>query len=78
MTIKTIGSEEARLNWSDTLDHARFGNVVIIERWNKPVVGLISHERLQKFLEMERLSEHKRQIADVLAGNGTDLDSIPQ
>lgn len=76
MTIKTVKSEEARLNWSETVEHAYLGGVVVIERWNRPVVGLVSHERLKKLLELERIAEYKRQFAEVAAGGGVDFDLL--
>ncbi len=51
----TMSSEEARLHWRDTVDTAHTGNPVVIERYNKPIVVMISHAAWQA--QQERLAQ---------------------
>lgn len=56
----TMSSEEARLNWRDTVDTAHTGSPVVIERYNKPVVVMVSHAewqaQQQRLAELEKLA----------------------
>lgn len=62
MVSVTMSSEEARLNWRDAVDTAHTGNPVVIERYNKPVVVMVSHTEWQaqqeRLAELEKLALH--------------------
>ncbi|MCB0129069.1 MAG: type II toxin-antitoxin system Phd/YefM family antitoxin [Caldilineaceae bacterium] len=47
MNSVTYGSEQARLNWRDMLDAALRGTRVIIERYGKPTVVMMSYEEYE-------------------------------
>ena len=60
--IRTVSSEEARLNWRDTLDTAAQGGAVVIERYGKTSAVVISPaewERIQDIhiAELQRRSQ---------------------
>lgn len=60
----TMSSEEARLNWRDTVDTAHTGNPVVIERYNKPVVVIVSHAEWQA--QQKRLAEFEKLAVSTL------------
>src|SRR5688572_18889170 len=72
MTITTVKSEEARLNWRDTLDTAHTGGAVVIERYSKPVAVVVNYEQWQKertrLKELELAAEARRIKAAVASG----------
>jgi prevent-host-death family protein len=68
MTILTIDSNQARANWRDLLDAAVTEDTdVIITRYNKPVVAVVSYEdyvAMQVELQRHRaLRRTRRRIA---------------
>jgi len=44
----TISSDQARINWRDTIDTAFKGDEVVIERYSKPVAVVVSYEEWQR------------------------------
>ena len=51
MTVMTIRSEKARMQWRETIDAAYVDKTdVIIERHGKPVVTLVEHKKWQQIL----------------------------
>jgi len=67
--IKNVGSEEARLNWRDTLDAANHGDVVVIERYGKAAAVMVSPKDWERMKNAAGLLEADRQLAEVRAGN---------
>jgi antitoxin (DNA-binding transcriptional repressor) of toxin-antitoxin stability system len=43
MNIQTVSSDQARTGWRDLLDGVIAGDVVIIERYGKPVAVMLAH-----------------------------------
>lgn len=61
--IKTMGSEEVRTSWRETLDVAQGGGTVVIERHKQPVAVLVNAsewERLRK-AHIEELKRRSRE-----------------
>ena len=58
MNFVIYGSEQARLNWRDMLDAALRGVKVIIERYGKPTVVMMSYEEFQ---ELNRRAGYHKQ-----------------
>lgn len=57
MKFVTYGSEQARLNWRDMLDAALRGIKVIIERYGKPTVVMMSYDEFQELTRRAALSD---------------------
>lgn len=57
MESVTYGSEQARLNWRDILDAALKGTKVIIERYGKPTVVMVSYEKYQELEKRAALAD---------------------
>lgn len=75
MTIRTVSSEEARLNWRSTLDTASQGGAVIIERHGKTSAVVIGPEEWYKLRdahlkELQRRAEESETVSwdEVKAG----------
>jgi hypothetical protein len=73
MTVQTYTSDDARIKLRDILDTVGRGGAAIIERYRRPEAAVISISRYQRLLELERISEYKRQFAEVEAGNGVEF-----
>ena len=48
MQTITKTSDQARIGWRDTVDDAFADNVVVIERYGKPMVAVVNFDRWQK------------------------------
>ena len=57
MNFVISGSDQARLNWRDMLDAALRGVKVIIERYGKPTVVMMSYEEFQELNRRAALSD---------------------
>jgi prevent-host-death family protein len=55
MSTITVRSEEARLKWRDTLDHAYQGGEVVIERYNKPAAVVVGYAQWQAIMEIVKM-----------------------
>lgn len=68
MTIKTLKSDAARNAWRDVLDDVAAGDdVVIVERYNKPLVAVIPYEAflaVQEELDEWRTAQQAQAILD--------------
>jgi antitoxin (DNA-binding transcriptional repressor) of toxin-antitoxin stability system len=61
LATKTISSEKARTQWRDIIESAIAGNDIVIERYGKPIVAMISYE---DFLELEEILEEMREARE--------------
>jgi len=61
MATKTVSSENARSQWREIIESAIAGNDVVIERYGKPIVAVISYE---DFLELEEILEEMREARE--------------
>ena len=75
MNLITYGSEQARLNWRDMLDAALRGTKVIIERYGKPTVVMMSYEEYQ---ELERRAELSDPPSVIKARNDAEETWVSQ
>lgn len=70
MDTVTVTSEQARLNWRNTIDAAYVGNEVVIERYGKPVAVLINFDKwgeiARRVQELELLLLHHRRRTEML------------
>ncbi len=58
MAIIKMSSDEARSKWREVIDTAVAGDHIIIERYGKPVVAIVSHPQfLQTFTQENVLKE---------------------
>ena len=87
MKTVTMSSEQFRLSWGESIDKVMGGHQVIVERYNRPTMVVMSyeqHEALQhRLAELERAQaeqEFARQFAEIDAGNYTAvaLEEIEQ
>ena len=61
MAVTTIGSEEARLHWRDTVETAYLGDQVIVHRGKRPTVVMIGYQQWQKMTaDLERVARLER------------------
>lgn len=58
--IKTMGSDEARLKWRDTLDAAQQGETTVVERYGKPIAAIVSHDEWQRLQRAHRAEVQRR------------------
>lgn len=79
MKTVTMGSEQARLAWGQTLDTAFAGGEVVIQRHNRPVATLIGHAQLKELRTRLAMLELEKEADAALArieedpiGNTTD------
>lgn len=69
--VKTIGAREARSNFSQLLGQVHFGGqVVIVERFGRPMVAIIPLEDYQRLIaereaRFEVLDEIRRRLPDL-------------
>ena len=75
MKSVTYGSEQARLNWRDMLDAALRGTKVIIERYGKPTVVMMSYEEYQ---ELERRAQQSDPPSVIEARNHANNSWVSQ
>jgi prevent-host-death family protein len=61
MTPKVLSSEKARTQWREVLDTAVSGNDVVVERYGKPAVAIISY---QDFLELVDILQEMREVRE--------------
>lgn len=64
MTTKVLSSEKARTQWREVLDTAVSGNDVVVERYGKPAVAIISYE---DFLELTDILQEMREVREAQA-----------
>ena len=71
MTVMTIRSEKARMQWRETIDAAYVDKTdVIIERHGKPVVTLVEHKKWQQILNRLAALEFAARAAELAPGPG--------
>jgi antitoxin (DNA-binding transcriptional repressor) of toxin-antitoxin stability system len=75
MSVKTVRSEEARLNWRDTLDHAYQGGEVVIERYSKPAAVVVNYDQWQRWRRIW-LDMIDQRIAEMDAGNYVPFEEV--
>jgi prevent-host-death family protein len=49
MKQKTMGSDEARVNFRDVLDAVSMGETIFVERYGKPVAVVVSVREYERF-----------------------------
>ncbi len=68
MTVKTLKSDAARNAWRDVIDDVASGDdVVIVERYNKPLVAVIPYEAflaLQEEFDEWRSAQQAQAVLD--------------
>lgn len=78
MSAITMTSDQARINWRDTVDAAYQGSEVVIERYGKPMVAVVNYDNWSKMADelahLRRILEAKRQFAEMDAGNVVEFD----
>lgn len=62
MSVLTIGAEEARIQWRETIEAAYVDKKdVVIERYGKPVVTVVAHTKwlamIKRLQELERTTQ---------------------
>lgn len=66
MSTITVTSDQARINWRDTIDTAFAGSDVVIERYGKPMVAVVNYDQWQRmrrqFLAM--LDQRSQEMRD--------------
>lgn len=67
----TLSADQARIKWRDTVDAAYKGDEIIIERYGKKLVVVVSYEEWEKL----RLSAESRQIAAKNDASGSWVSS---
>ena len=78
MTVKTIGSDEARVKLRDILDDVYAGQIeVVIERYNKPTAVVVNYSQWQQtsseLARLRRIIEADQDFAAMRAGNYSEL-----
>jgi hypothetical protein len=68
MTVKTMGSDQARLKMRDILDDVIGGAEVVIERYDKPTAVVIGYTQWQTW-KRQRLAFLDAQSQEGEAGN---------
>ncbi len=77
MTI-TMTTDQARLNWRDTIDKAYAeGTEVVLQRYNKPVVVMVNYDLWQMF-KQQRFELLKRLSQEVKDGNFVTQEEVEQ
>lgn len=73
MTVKTVRSEAARMQWRETVEAAYVDRAdVVIERYGKPIVTVVSYARWQELLK--RLKEFELTAQVTLAYQAMQTD----
>jgi hypothetical protein len=64
MQTITVTSDQARIKWRDTIDDAFADNVVVIERYGKPMVAVVNFDRWQQMrrLWLEMLDQRSAEM----------------
>lgn len=75
MAIKTVTSEDVRLNLRDVLDDAVAGNEVVIERYRKPTAVVVNYDQWQRWRRMW-LAMIDQRIAEMDAGNYVPFEEV--
>ena len=80
MKSVTYGSEKARLQWRDMLDAALSGMKVIIERYSKPTVVMVSHETYEDLERRAALADSALEAlrSDRVHGTWTSIEEIDE
>jgi antitoxin (DNA-binding transcriptional repressor) of toxin-antitoxin stability system len=67
MSAITVTSEQARVNWRDTIDTAYKGGEVVIERYGKPMVAVVNFD-LWRRMRRQWVAMLEQRLAEMDAG----------
>ena len=67
MSTITVTSDQARINWRDTIDTAYKGGEVVIERYGKPMVAVVNFD-LWRRMRRQWITMLEQRIAEMDAG----------
>ncbi len=71
-----MGSEEARASWGTTLDRAFAGEEIVVQRHRRPIVSMVSYDRLQALKKRLALFEALQEAEDELEKMDADPSAL--
>jgi len=71
MTVRTIATDDLRLNLRDILDEVNTGTEVVVERYRKPMAVVVNYAQWKAWKEAQKaelIAQAKQISADIHAG----------
>jgi len=71
MTVRTIATDDLRLNLRDILDEVNTGTEVVVERYRKPMAVVVNYAQWKAWKESQKaelIAQAKQISADIHAG----------